>query len=544
MRRALASVLLGVAAVVAVPAAPASAHATLVSTDPAEGAVLPEAPEQVTFTFDEQVSLTPDGLQVYDAEGQPVDADASSRDTEVIGDLPEELDDGTYVVTWRVVSADGHPIAGSLTFHVGAPSGRVVLPDQSDGGSGPLETVVSIVQGLTYVALLVAAGLVLFVGWPLRGIRLGDDAERRLGRVLKTSVGAALLLSAVAIPLSGAYQRGEGVGGVLALESLDLTLVGGDVTVLIMVALGFLVAIATRPGPGAQPSMLSDLGALLAVWSPAMVGHTRAYEPTQLVVLTDAIHLTAGAVWLGGLVGLAVVLAALRGRPGEAATVLARFSTLGAGALAVLAATGTLLAWRMLGSWAGLVETGYGRLLLLKLGVAALVAAVAGWNRFRLLPRVADVGARGTQALTLVRRAVAAEALLLVALLGVTGFLVEQPPRGDGAAAPATADTGVATAVAADLKVLAVLDSGSGRQRRLMVQVQDPAGEPVDLLGAPSVSLRTGDVDLGVVPVEPVGAGTYAADVTFPTLGEWEVQVSLPKDEFESPVTTLTIEVR
>ena len=57
------------------------------------------------------------------------------------------------------------------------------------------------------------------------------------------------------------------------------------------------------------------------------------------------------------------------------------------------------------------------------------------------------------------------------------------------------------------------------------------------------VSLRTADVDLGVVPVTPTGAGTFVATVTFPKAGEWEVQVSLRIDEFENPVTTLTVDV-
>jgi len=203
------------------------------------------------------------------------------------------------------------------------------------------------------------------------------------------------------------------------------------------------------------------------------------------------------------------------------------------------------MGWRILGAWAPLVDTTYGRLLLVKVGVALVVVAVAAWNRYRLLPRVTGSGHdAGRRASYVLSRAVVLEAALLVVLLGVTGFLTSEPPRGAGADAPVTADTGVATAVADDLRVLAVLDTGSGRQRRLLVQVQDLTGEPVDLLDAPTVALRTDEVDLGSVPVTPVAAGTYAADVTFPTLGEWQVQVSLPRGEFENPVTTLTIQVR
>ena len=75
------------------------------------------------------------------------------------------------------------------------------------------------------------------------------------------------------------------------------------------------------------------------------------------------------------------------------------------------------------------------------------------------------------------------------------------------------------------------------------MQVQDLSGEPVDLHARPEVSLRSADVDLGTVPIVPTGAGTYVAEITFPTAGEWEIQVSLRVDEFENPVTSrLTVD--
>ncbi len=94
-----------------------------------------------------------------------------------------------------------------------------------------------------------------------------------------------------------------------------------------------------------------------------------------------------------------------------------------------------------------------------------------------------------------------------------------------------------------DLKVVAALDAGPGLQRRLIVQVQDLAGDPLDLYDAPAVALRTDDVDLGEVPVVPVGAGTYEAEVVFPVAGTWELQVSIRVDEFSSPVTTMDLPV-
>lgn len=547
MRRVPALVLaLLIAAMAAVGlAAPASAHATLVSTDPSEGAVLATAPARVTFTFDESVSLVPDGLLAFDATGEPVAIEPTARAEVVTGELPGDLGNGTYVITWRVVSADGHPIAGALTFHVGAPSAKVEPPRIGTPDPAALTTLQGVVHGLNYLSLLLAGGLVFFLAWTARGVRLDELVRRRLLRLLRGSAVVAVATAAVAVPLSGAYQLGSGPGGLLDPAALDPGLVLDDLIVLGLQVLGLGAAVwsATRGRSG----VATDLLTALAVWSPGLVGHTRAYEPGTLLVVTDALHLSAGAVWLGGLTGLAVVLPTIAGRPQEAARLLARFSTVAAGLLAVLSASGVLLGWRIVGSWSRLIGETWGRLLLVKVGIVLVVVAVAAYNRHRLVPQVVDgVGHdQRRHATGLVRRAVLLETALLVGVIGVTGFLTQQPPAGEPPPPPVTAETGVVTGVAADdVKVLAVLDAGPGLQRRLIVQLQDAAGEPLDLYDVPAVALRSASVDLGEVPVVPTASGTYVADVVFPTTGAWTLQVSVRIDEFTSPVTTVDLDVR
>ena len=253
----------------------------------------------------------------------------------------------------------------------------------------------------------------------------------------------------------------------------------------------------------------------------------------------DVFHVTAGAIWLGGLVGLVVSLRALSGREVLAAQALSRFSTLAGFALVVVAAAGAFLAWRILGSWAGFVETAYGRLLLVKIAIALVVAALGGWNRWRTLPAVRAASGFGDRerAASAVTRTVRVEAVLLVALLGVTGFLVNQSPR-PAPVTVAVGSTGVGTATAGDLRVLAALDPRRTGSNALLVQVQDTAGEPYDPPAHPVVSMSTQGLDIGEVTMRPVGAGTYRGEVVVPRAGEWEVQVSIRLSRFENPVTT------
>ena len=536
--RALAAWWLAALAL-ALAAPPAAAHATLLSTDPAEGEVLSETPDVVTFTFDEPVKLTDDSMQVFDAAGDPVDSSASSEDEIVTADLPDELAPGSYVVAWRVVSADGHPISGSLTFSIGAPSETVVPPQVDNEPSAGTKSDLGLAQGVGYAGLLVAAGLVVFRAWILGAVRPAAEALDRLRRVQWWATGVAVGAAALVVPLAGAYQQGLGMKALVDGAAFDLDLVGDDVVVLALQAVGLFGALLLR-----DRRVPATAAAALAVWSPAFVGHTRAFEPVPLLVVTDALHLSAGAVWLGGLVGLALALPALRGRRQDAVAVVARFSTVAAGVLALLVASGTVTGWRILGSWDALFGTTYGRLLIVKVGIAALVVVIAAWNRWRLLPRVSGAVGHdeGVAATVLVRRTVVAEATLLLAVIGVTGFLVNQPPREQPEAA-APAQGRVEAATVGEFRVLATMTPAERGPNTVTVQIQDQRAEPVDAYAAPEVSVASDQVDLGVVPVTPIGAGTYSAEVVVPAPGVWRVQVSLRASEFENPVVTLSFDI-
>ena len=504
--------------------------------------MLPEAPDSVTFSFDEPVTLPSGGVQMFDSAGDLVEGEAVSRDKVITTDLPATLADGTYVVVWRAISADGHPIAGSLTFSIGVPSPVVAPPKLPEVDTGGVRTVLSITQGIGYVGLLVAVGLVLFVSWTLRGVRVDPRVREHLLRVAWAASGLAVLAAGFAIPLSGAYQQGLGLAQLGEAEVVDLALVGDDLLVFGLQAGGLLLALSSLQHP-----RVAAVGAGAAGLSPVLVGHSRAIEPVWLLISTDVLHLSAGAVWLGGLLGLALTLGALSGRAHDAALVLSRFSAQAATALGLLAVTGTLMATQILGGWSPLFDTDYGRLVMIKVAIALVVASVAGFNRFLVLPGVREGMGHGqsrTAALR-VRQTVRAEAGLLVVLLGVTGFLVNQSPR-EIAPVRTPVDSRVSVGLLPEAKVLATLAPGLRGPNTLTIQVQDEAGEPLDSFAEPSISIRAADdsVDLGPQAVVPAAAGTYTSEIVLPTPGTWLVQVSLRTSEFDNPVTTVEITVR
>jgi copper transport protein len=533
------------------PASSAAAHATLLSTDPAEGAVLDVAPERVTFTFNESVIGVPTGIKVFDATGEEVDSSATVRASQLLVDLDEEVADGTLVVLWRLVSADGHPIGGSLTFAVGAPSDVVDVPTTSADADTEAPLLLGLVRGLGYVGLLAAAGVAAFTVLFLPRDRVADRSRARLRPVARVAAGVAALAWWLAVPLVALYQLGLPASAITEGSTWS-SLAPAEYVVPAAVVGGLALAAGSLPAsaaPGRARGVLVLLGCALAVAAPAFTGHTRAATPEALVVGVDVLHLAAGTLWLGGLLAIVLVLGDLA-RGDSGAVVLRSFSTWAAGLLAVLVVAGSFLAWRIAGTWDALLGSGYGALLLVKVLIALVAIALAAWNRYSLMPRLRATTrrrGRGSPATPVVRTALA-EAGVLVVVLVITGFLVDRSPETAavtaGKSAEQTADESARESVQLDdISAQIALDPLDVGPATLTIEMTDEAGEPAEGYDAPQLSLTSGDVDLGVVQVSSLGPGVYAGDVVLPTGGEWEVQVSLRTTEFDNPVETVTFRV-
>ncbi|MGC0339492.1 copper resistance CopC/CopD family protein [Streptomyces sp. SLBN-8D4] len=398
--RTLVLLLLAACGLLLTTAGPASAHAALTGSDPQQGVVVDKAPDQVSLTFSEKVALSNDSLRVLDPKGKAVQ---QGKPSEVSGTtyavkLHSGLPDGTYTVTYQVVSADSHPVAGAFTFSIGAPSVTSVSVSGDTAGGGVVGWLYGFGRYMSYAGFIVLVGGAAFVlgcwqrgagvrpmqrlvvgGWLtltaatlllllLRGSytgsgKVGDIFDLDLlGNVLQTKAGAALvsrllLLAAAALFISvlfGAYDKREDE------EKRDLTFglaIGGTV-----VAAG-----------------------LAASW--AMAEHASVGLQAGIAMPVDVVHLLAVAVWLGGLTALLVALYRSEA-PVESAAVR-RFSQVAFGSVVALVATGVYQSWRQLGSWSAFTETRYGQLLLVKIGLVALLVGIAFISR-RWTAQLAD----------------------------------------------------------------------------------------------------------------------------------------------------------
>ncbi|QMU74503.1 ABC transporter [Streptacidiphilus sp. PB12-B1b] len=415
LRRRAASLLAVLAALLGLMlagATAASAHAALLSTDPAENSVVQTAPAEVTLHFSEQVTLATDDLRVFDPNGKRVDAGptghAGSDDTTAQVRLATGLAQGTYTVAWRAISADTHPVSGAFTFSYGhASSTTAVAGEQATKGSALVGALYGGSRSVQYgsYALLVGAVVMVLACWP-RGVRL-----RSVQRLMLVGWAGLLLATVAELLLRGPYAAASGLGGVFDLTLIQQSL--GErlgtlliVRVLLLAAVGvFLSLLAGQAGIGGPPAADADadvpeagaqapdaaehrlrigLGIGWAVLSIALActwalgDHASVGIQVGLAVPLDVVHVLSMACWLGGLATVLVGLRRTEAEGGVGAAQVGRFSAIAMTCVAALVGTGVYQAWRGLGSWGALVTTTYGRLLLVKIG-AVLIMLAAAW---------------------------------------------------------------------------------------------------------------------------------------------------------------------
>ncbi|MFD9000687.1 copper resistance CopC/CopD family protein [Streptomyces sp. NPDC059582] len=406
--RTLVLLFLAVTGALLAGAGPASAHAALTGSDPAQGVVVDKAPTQVSLTFSEQVALSDDALRVLDPKGKRVDSGkpANLSGTTYAVRLHSGLPDGTYTVTYQVVSADSHPVSGAYTFSVGAPSQTTVSVDRPAAGGGVVGWLYGFGRYLSYAGFIVLVGGACFVlaCWP-RGS--GVRAVQRLvvsGWVTLTAATLGLLL------LRGSYT-GSGKAG----DIFDLNLLGevlqtktGAALVsrlLLLAAAALFIAVLFGAYDKREDDEKRDLTFGLAVGgtvvaaglaaSWAMAEHASTGLQPGIAMPVDIVHLLAVAAWLGGLVTLLVALYRTPADTPVGAAAVRRFSTVAFGSVVALVLTGVYQSWRQLGAWSAFTDTTYGQLLLVKIGLVALLVGVA-WISRRWTARLSDTEAAGT----------------------------------------------------------------------------------------------------------------------------------------------------
>lgn len=367
-------------------AGPASAHAALRSTSPADGTVVKSAPRYVTLTFTESVALLDDSFRVYDPTNHRVSTGeaqhAPGRSDTARFTLPAKIGKGTFTVAWRVISADSHPVSGAFTFSVGKASpttARIDTGQTEDPATGSLYKIGR------YVAYLAAA---LLIGTLSFAAICRPPDFTPLRKAVRTGWWALAGATVVLLVLRAPYEEGTSPATAFDLSALARTATGRPGLLLLtrlallLVAGTLLLFLRRRATPPGRPVLAA--GAVLAVglaltWAAAE--HASAGLQVPVAITSSVLHLLAMAVWLGGLTALLTLLSRAAGPVTVPAATVTRFSRLAFASMTVLVFTGIYQSWRGLGSWQALADTSYGRLLVVKLAAVTVLLLMAAVSR-------------------------------------------------------------------------------------------------------------------------------------------------------------------
>ncbi|WP_145718264.1 copper resistance CopC/CopD family protein [Mesorhizobium tianshanense] len=525
----LAAGLLAAIMLLAAIAAPnqAFAHAALVTADPADGAVLGQSPAHFSLTFSEPASppvltlVRPDGtavpLTTFRLNGQTVEIDNS-----------QTLGSGTHVLSWRVISADGHPVGGSVLFFIGAPSAAPAVSEAIDRG---LRSAIWIGKVFLYAGLFLGVGGAFAIAWLAKGGRSGQRFAI-----------AAMLCGLVAAPLSLGLQGLDALAAPLThlaqpvVWQTGLGTSFGWTVLIALVALGLGLLSLVGPRGGAKLFALAGLAGVGAALATS--GHASAAEPQWLTRPMVFLHGAGIAFWAGALAPLGL---AIRRRPAKAAAFLRRFSQAILPVVAVLAATGIALAVIQVQAPAALLEIAYGRLLLIKLALLFFLFTLAATNRWKL---TGPAEAGETEVQRRLVRSIGIEMLIVLAIFGVAaGWRFTPPPRALAIAAVQPASIHIHTP-----KAMADLSITPGHVGPVAASITIMTGDfgPLD---ASQVTLVLSKPDSGIEPIRRAatkpGDGTWRVDsLVIPVPGRWTARLDILVSDFEIVKLEAPIDIR
>ncbi|WP_167492952.1 copper resistance CopC/CopD family protein [Micromonospora ureilytica] len=543
---AAAGLLVTVVALLIAPATSASAHAVLESSSPAASSIVPSGPSEVVLTFSESVRKVPDKIRVIAPDGSRADRGEPSFSGGVVT-IPVDPAGarGTYLVSFRVISADSHPVSGAFTYSVGAPSTPPVDSGTDSRANPVVETAVKVARFLGYagLVLLVGPALVLAALWPRRLSRRGPTRLAWIGLGLVAFATLADLWLQVPYTAGGGLfdVTGEGFGSVFG------SVFGSAFGAAHLVRLGLLAAsvfllrpLLARPAGRADAIILAVLGgAALLTWP--LAGHPAASPAPAVSVVVDAVHLGSMAVWLGGLLMLAVFLLR-QADERELGAILPIWSRWAALAVSALLLAGTVQALIEVATPQALFDTTYGRLLLAKIGLFALVIGVAAYSRQLVRSRVA------AQRPAPVRRAVLVELAVTVVVLAVSATLVQTTPARTAAAGPsAGAESGLfSTRLSSPLLSVEVEVSPAERgNNSVHLYAYDKDNKP-QLVAEwkATAALPSAGIEPIEVPLLRLTDSHAYGDVSLPAAGDWEIKITARTTDIDQATVTATVPIR
>ena len=489
----------------------ASAHAILESSSPEASSLLASSPKEIRLDFDEQVEATLGDVRVYDSEQREVSNSntvRSASDASVVTAEVPTLKSGVYVVVWRVVSADGHPVTGAFPFEIGTKStgtSAALLEDvlNRTETTSPLGNPMSILRLLGFLGLILLIGCVSLL-W--RSPLLGNARVRKTLRYSSVSIAVSSL---GLLLMQGPYTAGKSWGSLLnsfLIGEVMQTRLGLALFIRALCAFSWGVIAFTASASVSHRWRVSVIAtAVITITTYAASGHQSAGTLPGIFVPLDMIHLAAISTWVGALLALAVV-----SKDNNVENEAKRFSQMATWSMPVVVVTGVVQGLHLLGGISTITQTNFGKLLLLKTLLVGAVVVFGSKARAKLQMN-------GFSSITKIIRW---ESTLVVLVLAVTSLMVAQSPNAKPTTPISYSATKVQNNIVAELSVVpAVVGTAE-----VHVILTPPGGS---LTPAKSVTVQF-DLPSRNIPAIPVsmteiGPNHWIGIVQFPFSGAWNM---------------------
>lgn len=470
--RHLIAVLAAAIGVALLLPSPVSAHNTLLSSTPADGAVLAASPTEISLQFDLPAPLETASIEIIDVSGVRTDltglAFGPAGDTQIVAPLPASLS-GAITIRWRLVGPDGHPLTGRIGFEVAATPATTIpttaaptatsapgidatpppstsidttstevvdnaVDDSAQATSGLLRWVL---RFGSYVAIGLVVGIVLTdrLVWP------GVAGRANYRRILGRSLGAVAALGFLQLLVVASDITGESMWQSFgALDAATLTDAGFAFVLRILLAgVAWLLLCQMHVVHDEIRWIAITVAGLAMLGTWAWAGHSKSQRWSWLGVPLDIIHHTAAALWIGSL-AIVAVTAMQRLDHDALDVVMRRLSSVAATSVGLVAATGVVQTVRLVGSPADLLDVSHGRYLALKLLLLAAMLALANLNRLRVQSTFRTSDRLDTVRIARLRQSVISEFAIGVGIIAVTAAMVVSPPATSRVDAPASVD--------------------------------------------------------------------------------------------------------
>lgn len=516
------------------PASPAQAHAVLLRTNPTHGAVLPVPPNVIELVFSEAVSPVSDKIRIVGPDRQRADDGKPVVDGAVVRlklKAGTEAAKGTYLVSFRVISADSHPVPGGLIFSIGEKSATPVEVPQ-DGSDGTVVWLLGVAKYLGYAGLALLVGAILFLTllWPGRLDRGGPK------RLMWLGFGIVTLSTIGSLYLQAPYTSGGGLSDVEGFGDVMSSRYG--IALLVRLAVLAVAAVLVQPlingrGGPVDRYLVLGLGVIAAItW--AMAGHPVGSPAPSVSMVVDAIHLGGVAVWLGGL-SVLVLFVLRQVNQDEREAILPVWSRWAGLAVSVVLLAGVVSALIEVGTPTALVNTTYGRTLLVKLALVGLIIGVASQARRLLLTAT-------------LRKIVIAELTIAATILGVTAALTSTTPARTAEAveqAPPVPEIYSTTLESPKFRLQIEIDPAKVGDNLVHLYAFTPTGQLQTVEEwKVTVELPSAGIEPINVPVLRIPPEHATGTIALPSPGDWVFRFTLRISEIDQDTVAATVRIR